>query len=86
MAVSKYVLRAMRENVISGEEALLGRKSVRGRVVVVGGGGGLAGCEIVYGYAKKGKQITVVEALYELIKLNDVPRMNKDFLLYAFAY
>ena len=73
-----------RENVISGEEALLGRKPVGERVVVVGGG--LVGCEIAYGYAKEGRQVTVVEALDELMKRGDVPRMNKDFLLDAFAY
>ena len=73
-----------RENVISGEEALLGKKTVGERVIVVGGG--LVGCEIAYGYAKEGRQVTVVEALDELMKLNDVPHMNKDFLLDAFAY
>ena len=73
-----------RENVISGEEALLGRKPVGERVVVVGGG--LVGCEIAYGYAKEGRKVTVVEALDELMKRGDVPRMNKDFLLDAFTY
>ena len=73
-----------RENVISGEEALLGRKPVGERIIVVGGG--LVGCEIAYGYAKEGRQVTVVEALDELMKLNDVPHMNKDFLLDAFKY
>ena len=73
-----------RDNVISGEEALLGRKPVGERIIVVGGG--LVGCEIAYGYAKEGRLVTVVEALDELMKLNDVPRMNKDFLLDAFAY
>ena len=73
-----------RDNVISGEEALLGRKPVGERIIVVGGG--LVGCEIAYGYAKEGRQVTVVEALDELMKHGDVPRMNKDFLLDAFAY
>ena len=73
-----------RENVISGEEALLGRKPVGERIIVVGGG--LVGCEIAYGYAKEGRQVTVVEALDELMKRGDAPRMNKDFLLDAFAY
>ena len=73
-----------RVNVISGEDALLGRKPVGERVVVVGGG--LVGCEIAYGYAKEGKTVTIVEALDELMKLNDVPRMNKDYLLDALGY
>lgn len=73
-----------RENVISGEEALLGRKPVGERVIVVGGG--LVGCEIAYGYAKEGRQVTIVEALDELMKRGDVPRMNKNFLLDAFTY
>lgn len=73
-----------RENVISGEEALLGKKIVGERIIVVGGG--LVGCEIAYGYAKEGRKVTVVEALDELMKRGDVPRMNKDFLLDAFAY
>ena len=55
-----------RENVISCEEALLGRKPVGERIIVVGGG--LVGCEIAYGYAKEGRKVTVVEALDELMK------------------
>lgn len=73
-----------RDNVISGEEALLGRKPVGERIIVVGGG--LVGCEIAYGYAKESRKVTVVEALDELMKRGDVPRMNNDFLLDAFTY
>ena len=73
-----------REKAVSGVDALLGRKQVGEKVVVVGGG--LVGCEIAYGYAKEGKQVTVVEALDEILKLNNVPGMNKTFLLDAFDY
>ena len=72
------------EKAVSGVDALLGRKPVGQRVVIVGGG--LVGCEIAYGYAKEGKQVTVVEALDEILKLNNVPGMNKAFLLDAFDY
>ena len=49
-------------------------------------GGGLVGCEIAYGYAKEGKDVTIVEALDETMKTNNVPAMNKIMLLDAFEY
>ena len=48
--------------------------------------GGLVGCEIAYGYAKDGKQVTIVEALDDILMVNDVPAMNKLMLVDAFAY
>ena len=54
------------------------------KIVVVGGG--LVGCEIAYGYTKEGKKVTIVEALDEIMKLNDVPLMNKIMLFDAFEY
>ena len=69
---------------VSGVDALLGKKPVGERVVIVGGG--LVGCEIAYGYAKEGKSVTIIEALDELMKLGSVPGMNKAMLLDAFAY
>ena len=69
---------------ISGEKALISNKNVGEKVVVVGGG--LVGCEIAYGYAKEGKKVTVVDALDEIMKLNNVPLMNKTMLLDGFEY
>lgn len=57
---------------------------IKKKVVVVGGG--LVGCEIAYGYAKEGKDVTIVEALDEIMKTNNVPAMNKIMLLDAFEY
>lgn len=72
------------EKTISGVDALLERKPVGKRVVIIGGG--LVGCEIAYGYAKEGRQVTIVEALDELMKIGNVPGMNKSMLLDAFEY
>lgn len=69
---------------VSGVDALLGHKPVGESVVVVGGG--LVGCEIAYGYAKEGKTVTIVEALDEILKLNNVPGMNKTMLMDAFEH
>ncbi len=69
---------------ISCEEALVSNKEVGKDVVVVGGG--LVGCEIAYGYAKEGKTVTIVDALDEIMKLNDVPLMNKIMLFDAFEH
>lgn len=54
------------------------------KVVIVGGG--LVGCEIAYGYAKEGKDVTIVEALDQILNLGNVPGMNKAMLLDAFEY
>ena len=72
------------EKAVSGVDALLGRKPVGAKVVIVGGG--LVGCEIAYGYAKEGKIVTIVEALDQILNLNNVPGMNKAMLLDAFEF
>lgn len=59
-------------------------RPVGNKVVIVGGG--LVGCEIAYGYAKEGKQVTIVEALDGILKVNDIPAMNKMMLEDAFEY
>lgn len=69
---------------VSGVDALLGKKTIGESVVIVGGG--LVGCEIAFGYAKEGKQVTIVEALDEIMKLGSVPSMNKQMLNDGFAY
>ena len=72
------------EKAVSGVDALLGRKPVGKNVVIVGGG--LVGCEIAYGYAKEGRKVTIVEALDQILNLNNVPGMNKAMLLDAFEF
>ena len=72
------------EKAVSGADALLERKPVGNNVVIVGGG--LVGCEIAYGYAKEGKKVTIVEALDQILNLNNVPGMNKAMLLDAFEF
>lgn len=69
---------------ISGVDACMNIRPVGEKVVIVGGG--LVGCEIAYGYAKEGKQVTIVEALDDILMVNDVPAMNKMMLVDAFAF
>ena len=69
---------------VSGVDALLERKSVGQKVVIVGGG--LVGCEIAFGYAKEGREVTIVEALDGIMNTNNVPGMNKSMLLDAFEH
>lgn len=69
---------------MSGVEACMGSRQVGSKVVIVGGG--LVGCEIAYGYAKEGKQVTIVEALDGILMVNDVPAMNRLMLTDAFEY
>ena len=72
------------DRAVSGVDALLGRKPVGDKVIIVGGG--LVGYEIAYGYAKEGKDVTIVEVLDQLLNLGNVPGMNKAMLLDAFAF
>ena len=72
------------ERAVSGEDVLLGREPVGEKIIIVGGG--LVGCEIAYGYAKDGKNVTIIEALDELMKTGNVPMMNKTMLLDGFEY
>lgn len=72
------------DKAVSGVGALLGKKAIGEKVIIVGGG--LVGCEIAYGYAKEGKDVTIVEALDQILNLGNVPGMNKAMLLDAFEY
>ena len=72
------------DKAVSGVDALLGKKTVGEKVIIVGGG--LLGCEIAYGYAKEGKDVTIVEALDQILNLGNVPGMNKAMLLDAFEF
>lgn len=65
-------------------EGHIDKAAEKKKVVIVGGG--LVGCEIAYGYAKEGRNVTIVEALDEIMKLNNVPGMNKTMLMDAFEY
>ena len=69
---------------LSGIEACLQSKPVGQNVVVCGGG--LVGCELAYGYAKEGRNVTIVEALEDILSVNDVPAMNKMMLQDAFEH
>ena len=72
------------EKAVSGVDALLGKKPIGRKVVIVGGG--LVGCEIAYGYAKEGRDVTIVEALDQIMNLGSVPIMNKTMLLDGFEH
>jgi len=70
-----------KEQVVTAIDVLLGRKKAGERVVVAGGG--LVGCETAVYLAQKGKRVTIVEALEEII--SDVFEANKQYLLKMLA-
>ncbi|WP_376769041.1 FAD-dependent oxidoreductase [Clostridium psychrophilum] len=49
-------------------DVLLGKKDCKCATVIVGGG--LVGCELALHLAKKGKKVTIVEALNKILALN----------------
>ena len=61
---------------VSGVDALLERKPVGQKVVIVGGG--LVGCEIAFGYAKEGREVTIVEALDGIMNTNKVAKSESS--------
>jgi 2,4-dienoyl-CoA reductase-like NADH-dependent reductase (Old Yellow Enzyme family)/thioredoxin reductase len=65
------------ENAVLADDVLVGRVSVGGRVVVVGGG--FVGIETALHLAAQGKEVTVVEALPEVAR--DVEPVSKIALL-----
>ena len=67
-----------KEKVISAIDCLMEKKETGQKVTVIGGG--LTGCEIAYDLAKKGKQVDVVEALDEIIKVKGIFPANKLML------
>jgi 2-enoate reductase len=69
------------EKVVTAIDVLLGRKKVGERVVVAGGG--LVGCETAVYLAQKGRKVTVIEALEEIIP--DVFEANKQYLFKMLA-
>ncbi|URZ14498.1 FAD-dependent oxidoreductase [Clostridium felsineum] len=56
------------KKVFTAAEVLLGKKDAGNATVVVGGG--LVGCELALDLAKKGKKVTIVEALNKILALN----------------
>lgn len=66
------------ENLLTAIDVLLERKPIGNRVVIVGGG--LTGCEIAYDLAKKGKSVTVVEVLPNILSTKGLCRANSDML------
>ena len=64
------------DNVFSAVDLLLGQKEAGERVIVAGGG--VVGCETAVYLARKGKKVTIIEMMGQLIpeKLNPVSRMG----------
>lgn len=56
------------DKVFTAADVLLGNKDAGNTTVVVGGG--LVGCELALDLAKKGKKVTIVEALHKILALN----------------
>jgi 2-enoate reductase len=72
-------------NVFTASELLAG-KEVAGKTVLVVGGG-LTGCETALWQAQKGKTVTLIEMLPDLMSSGlKVPHMNKMMLLDLLAY
>ena len=70
-----------KDKVVGAIDLLLGRKKAGNRVVIVGGG--LVGCETAVYLAQKGKRVTIVEMLEEIIP--DVFEANKQNLFKLLA-
>jgi len=56
------------DKVFTAADVLTGKKDSGNTTVVVGGG--LVGCELALDLAKKGKKVTIVEALHKILALN----------------
>ena len=68
--------------VMTGEDALLGRRKIGRRVVVIGGG--LVGCEIAYWLKTNGKDVTILEMMESLLPETagqSVPTPNRQMML-----
>lgn len=67
------------EKVMSCLDAIFDKKSIGNNVVIVGGG--QIGCELAFDYAKKGKKVTIVEALDDILSSGAaVSSINKMML------
>ena len=66
--------------VCTAEDLLSGRKTAGRNVAMIGGG--LIGCETALWLAKQGKEVTIVEALPEMLNSGKpIPHMNRIMLL-----
>lgn len=72
------------ENVIEAIDLLLEKKQAGDNVVVIGGG--LTGCEIAYDLAKKGKKVTIVEMMDDILKIFGLSAANSNMLRELLAY
>ncbi len=67
------------ESVFTAADVLTKKKECRDNIVVVGGG--LVGCETALDLAKKGKNVTIVEALHKILAINGpLCSANNDML------
>jgi len=66
-------------NVMSAVEALLEPDEVKGKEVIVLGGGEV-GCECAVFLAQQGRKVTIVEMLGELVPTGDIHRIRVDLL------
>ncbi|MBW9174032.1 FAD-dependent oxidoreductase [Clostridium estertheticum] len=72
------------DNVIGAIDLLLDKKQVGDKVAVIGGG--LTGCEIAYDLAKKGKKVTVVEMMDDILQVKLLCAANSNMLRELLAY
>lgn len=74
-----------KDHVMSCVDALEDKKPIGQNVVIVGGG--LVGCEMALEYIQQGKNVTIVEALDDIMSAGEaVPMQNKVMLLDAFEH
>lgn len=65
-------------NVVEAIDLLVGNKPVGDNVVVIGGG--LTGCEIAYDLASKGKNVSIVEMMEDILSVPGLPKPNGQML------
>ncbi|NJE08947.1 NADH:flavin oxidoreductase [Thermococcus sp. M39] len=65
------------ENAVLADDVLLGRADVGESVIIIGGG--MVGCELAIELAKKGKKVTIVEALCDIAP--NEPAINRIALI-----
>ncbi len=68
-----------RDNVSNGSDVLLGKKEVKDKCAVIGGG--LVGCEIALMLAQKGKKVTIVEGLDDILSAGAPIAIPNEWML-----
>ena len=67
------------EKVFTAADVLMDKKDCKSNTVIIGGG--LVGCETALYLAKKGKKVTIIEALHKLLAVNGpLCSANKEML------